>query len=114
MADLGKLPLEAVLNEVLVLLKHANGLVALPQVKQALLSLQDVVLATERLVQHADSLVALPRSSGRCYPCRTSCSPLIACCSMLMPRCHRWGPSWQGPPTRSALPGGCPEAPAER
>jgi paraquat-inducible protein B len=60
MADLGKLPLEAVLNEVLVLLKHANGLVALPQVKQALLSLQDVVLATERLVQHADSLVALP------------------------------------------------------
>ena len=60
MADLGKLPLEAVLNEVLVLLKHANSLVELPEVKQALLSLQDVVLVAERLLQRADSLVELP------------------------------------------------------
>jgi paraquat-inducible protein B len=60
MADLGKLPLEAVLNEVLVLLKSANGLVALPEVKQALVSLQDVVLTAERLLQRADGLVALP------------------------------------------------------
>src|SRR5262249_32845260 len=33
-AALGKLPLEAVLNEVLALLKQANSLVALPEVKQ--------------------------------------------------------------------------------
>jgi len=58
MADLGKLPLEAVLNEVLVLLKHANSLVALPEVKQALVSLQDVVLAAERLLQRADVQVS--------------------------------------------------------
>jgi paraquat-inducible protein B len=58
MADLGKLPLEAVLNEVLVLLKRANSLVALPEVQQALVSLQDVVLAAERLLQHADAQVS--------------------------------------------------------
>src|SRR5262249_13644083 len=57
MADLGKLPLEAVLNEVLLLLKRTNSLVALPEVKQALVSLQDVVMAAERLLQHADSQV---------------------------------------------------------
>ena len=60
MADLGKLPLEAVLNEVLVLLKQTNSLVALPEVKQALVSLQDVVMAAERLLQHADGLLELP------------------------------------------------------
>jgi len=66
MADLGKLPLEAVLNEVLVLLKQANSLVALPEVKQALVSLQDVVTAAERLLQHADSQVSAlgPRLAG--------------------------------------------------
>jgi paraquat-inducible protein B len=58
MADLGKLPLDAVFNEVLVLLKRANSLVALPEVKQALVSLQDVVLAAERLLQHADAQVS--------------------------------------------------------
>ena len=60
MADLGKLPLEAVLNEVLVLLKRANSLVALPEVQQALVSLQDVVLVAERLLQRADGLLELP------------------------------------------------------
>ena len=66
MADLGKLPLEAVLNEVLVLLKQANSLVALPEVKQALVSLQDVVTAAERLLQHADTQVSAlgPRLAG--------------------------------------------------
>src|SRR5262245_18658848 len=59
-ADLGKLPLEAVLNEVLVLLKGANSLVALPEVKQALVSLQEVMRVAERLLQRADSLVELP------------------------------------------------------
>jgi paraquat-inducible protein B len=60
MADLGKLPLEAVLNEVLVLVKSAHSLVALPEVKQALVSLQDVVLIAERLLQRADGLLELP------------------------------------------------------
>ena len=66
MADLGKLPLEAVLNEVLVLLKQTNSLVALPEVKQALVSLQDVVTAAERLLQHADTQVSAlgPRLAG--------------------------------------------------
>ncbi len=58
MADLGKLPLEAVLNEVLVLLKRTNSLLELPEVQQALVSLQDVVLAAERLLQHADAQVS--------------------------------------------------------
>jgi paraquat-inducible protein B len=56
-ADLGKLPLDTVLNEVLVLLKRANDLVELPEVSQALVSLQDVVLAAERLLQRADAQV---------------------------------------------------------
>jgi paraquat-inducible protein B len=60
MADLGKLPLEAVLNEILVLLKRVDSLVALPEVKQALVSLPDVVLAAERLLQRADGLLDLP------------------------------------------------------
>src|SRR5262249_45276169 len=59
-ADLGKLPLDAVLKEILVLVKQANSLVALPEVKHALVSLQDVVLAAERLLQHAYGLVELP------------------------------------------------------
>jgi paraquat-inducible protein B len=56
--DLQKLPLEAVLNEVLALFKRANSLLELPDVKQALVSLDDVVLAAERLLQHADGQVA--------------------------------------------------------
>jgi paraquat-inducible protein B len=58
MADLGKLPLEAVFNEVLVMVKHTNSLLELPEVKQALVSLQDVVLAAERMLQHADAQVS--------------------------------------------------------
>jgi paraquat-inducible protein B len=60
MADLGKLPLEAVLNEVLVLVKSAHSLLELPEVKRALVSLQDVVLIAARLLQRADGLVELP------------------------------------------------------
>jgi paraquat-inducible protein B len=60
MADLGKLPLDAVLSEVLVLVKRANGLVEMPEVQQALVSLRDVVLVADRLLQRADALVALP------------------------------------------------------
>jgi paraquat-inducible protein B len=60
MADLGKLPLEAVLNEVLGLLKRANSLVGLPELRQALVSLQGVVLAADRLLQRADTLLELP------------------------------------------------------
>ena len=74
MADLGKLPLEAVLNEVLVLLKQTNSLVALPEVKQALVSLQDVVTAAERLLQHADTQVSAlgPRLAGAADTARTA------------------------------------------
>ena len=57
---LGKLPLEAVLNEVLVLLQRASSLLDLPELRQALVSLQDVVFAAEHLLQGASSLLDLP------------------------------------------------------
>src|SRR5262245_55102976 len=56
-ADLSKLPLDEVLNEVLALLKRANGLVGLPEVKQALVSLKDVVTAAQQLLQRTDGQV---------------------------------------------------------
>jgi phospholipid/cholesterol/gamma-HCH transport system substrate-binding protein len=58
LGDLKKLPLEALLNEVLALFKRANSLLELPEVKQALVSLDDVVTAAEQLLRHADAQVA--------------------------------------------------------
>jgi len=55
--DLSKLPLDEILNEVLALFKRANGLVGLPEVKQALVSLKDVVTAAQQLLQHTDGQV---------------------------------------------------------
>jgi paraquat-inducible protein B len=58
LGDLKKLPLDTLLSEVLALFKRANSLLELPEVKQALVSLDGVVLAAERLLQHADGQVA--------------------------------------------------------
>ena len=58
LGDLKKLPLDTLLSEVLALFKRANSLLELPEVKQALVSLDGVVLAAEHLLQHADGQVA--------------------------------------------------------
>jgi paraquat-inducible protein B len=58
LGDLKKLPLDTLLSEVLALFKRANSLLELPEVKQALVSLDSVVLTAERLLQHADGQVA--------------------------------------------------------
>jgi paraquat-inducible protein B len=57
-AELGKLPLEALLNEWLGLFKRAKSLLELPEVTQALTSLPAVVTAAEHLLQQADGQVA--------------------------------------------------------
>lgn len=57
-ADLGKLPLESLLNEILVLFKRANALLEVPELKQALVSLGDITTGTRLLVQHTDDQVA--------------------------------------------------------
>ena len=57
-AELAKLPLEALLNELLGLFKRANSLLELPEVTQALTSLPAVVTAAEHLLQQADGQVA--------------------------------------------------------
>lgn len=56
-ADLSKLPLDEILNELLALFKRANSLLGLPEVKQALVSLNDVVTAAQHLLQHTDGQV---------------------------------------------------------
>jgi paraquat-inducible protein B len=58
LGDLKKLPLDTLLGEVLALFKRANGLLELPEVKQALVSLDDVVTGARQLLRHADAQVA--------------------------------------------------------
>jgi paraquat-inducible protein B len=78
MAELKKLPLEAVFAEVLTLLQRANALLELPELKQALVTLQDVMTGARQLLHNADAQVEvlgstlggpprLPR--GRWRPC---------------------------------------------
>ena len=57
-AELGKLPLEALLSEVLGLIKRVNTLLEVPDLKQALMSLNDLVRATQQLLKDADGQVA--------------------------------------------------------
>jgi paraquat-inducible protein B len=57
-AALGKLPLEALLSEVLGMIKRVNTLLEVPELKQALMSLNDLVTATQQLLKDADGQVA--------------------------------------------------------
>ena len=57
MAELRKLPLETILNEVLVVLKRANTLLEAPEIKQALVALRDVMVDTRQLVADAQHQV---------------------------------------------------------
>jgi len=58
LGELKKLPLEALLNEAIGMLKRANTLLDLPEIKQTLVSLHDVVNTAERLLRNADGQVA--------------------------------------------------------
>jgi paraquat-inducible protein B len=57
MADLRKLPLETILNEVLVMVKRANTLLDVPELKQALVELSAVMTNTRQLLATADHQV---------------------------------------------------------
>ena len=57
MAELKKLPLEALFSEVFGLLKRANALLELPELKQALVALHDVMTDARQLLRHADDQV---------------------------------------------------------
>src|SRR5919108_1615018 len=57
-AELGKLLLEALLSEVLGMLKRVNTLLEVPELKQTLMSLNDLVTATQQLLKNADGQVA--------------------------------------------------------
>jgi paraquat-inducible protein B len=57
LAELRKLPLETILNEVLVVLKRAGTLLDAPELKQALVALRDVMTDTRQLVANADNQV---------------------------------------------------------
>ena len=57
MAEIRKLPLEAILGEVLTMLKRAGTLLETPELKQALVALNDVMTDARRLLAHADAQV---------------------------------------------------------
>ena len=57
MAELKKLPLEAVVAQVLTVLQRANALLELPELKQALVALHDVMTGARQLLHHADGQV---------------------------------------------------------
>ena len=56
-AELGKLPLEALLSEALGTLKRTNTLLDVPELKQALISLNDLVTEALLLLKHTDDQV---------------------------------------------------------
>ena len=58
LAELGKLPLEAVITELLGVFKRANALLDGPGLKQGLESLDEVTTAATHLLRNADSQVA--------------------------------------------------------
>ena len=64
--ELRKLPLEAILTEALVVLKHAGTLLDAPELKQALVALRDVMVDARQLVAHADNQVEVlgPKLGG--------------------------------------------------
>lgn len=55
--ELEKLPLEALLSEMLGMLKRVNTLLEVPELKQTLVSLNDLVRATQQLLKNADGQV---------------------------------------------------------
>jgi paraquat-inducible protein B len=57
MGELKKLPLEALFSEILGTLKRANTLLEMPEIKQTLMSLHEVMGAAERLLRNADGQV---------------------------------------------------------
>jgi paraquat-inducible protein B len=57
MADLRKLPLETILNEVLAMVKRVNTLLDVPELKQALVVLYDVMTNARQLLATADTQV---------------------------------------------------------
>jgi phospholipid/cholesterol/gamma-HCH transport system substrate-binding protein len=57
MGELKKLPLEALFSEALGTLKRANTLLELPEIKQTLVSLHNVMDTAERLLRNADGQV---------------------------------------------------------
>lgn len=56
-AELGKLPLEALLSEALGTLKRTNALLETPELRQALVSLHALVTDAQRLLTHTDDQV---------------------------------------------------------
>jgi paraquat-inducible protein B len=56
-ADLGKLPLEALLSEVLGTFKRMNTLLDVPELRQALVSLNNLVTDAQQLLKHTDDQV---------------------------------------------------------
>ena len=56
-AELGKLPLEALLAEAQGTLKRVNTLLDVPELKQALVSLHDLVIDARQLLKHTDAQV---------------------------------------------------------
>jgi paraquat-inducible protein B len=58
MGELKKLPLEALFSEVLGTLKRANNLLEMPEIKQTLVALHDVMSVAERLLRNADGQVS--------------------------------------------------------
>src|SRR5262245_42079612 len=57
LADLRKLPLETILNEVLAMVKRANTLLEVPELKQALVVVYDVMTNARQLLATADTQV---------------------------------------------------------
>src|SRR5262249_14532709 len=57
MADLRKLPLDTILNEVLAMVKRANTLLEVPELKQALVVVYDVMTHARQLLANADTQV---------------------------------------------------------
>ena len=66
MAELRKLPLEAILNDVMAMLTRINTLLETPQLKQALVSLAAVMTDARQLLAHADTQVGVlaPKLGG--------------------------------------------------
>jgi paraquat-inducible protein B len=56
-ADLGQLPLEALLAEALGMLKRINTLLDVPELKQTLVSLHNLVTDAQQLLKHTDAQV---------------------------------------------------------
>src|SRR5215510_3708583 len=66
LADLRKLPLETILNEVLTVLRRAGTLLETPELRQALVTLRDVMTDARQLLANADTQVGLlgPKLAG--------------------------------------------------